>query len=303
MAMAGIAGGDLKLRVQRIIPDMSYLMLTPARKLALAVTAVSVISMPVAAGAMNARYLNAQSKQQLPSSETSDSPKAFEVATVRPSRLTPGCFSTLPPGGVRFRVTCASLRVLISIAYKIDSNRIDGPSKELDRLYDVNATTDDQALRGSDVGPMLQTLLTERFHLQIHTVQRPVSGFELVAANGGSKLKKTAVADINAAQSVSAGKGSPNFIAPGMIQGTAANMQTIAALLSIPAGGPVVDKTELKGYFDVSLHFAPIDDKDSELPSFFTAVEEQLGLKLRPAKVPTTFLVISHIDSEPVMDQ
>jgi uncharacterized protein (TIGR03435 family) len=145
-------------------------------------------------------------------------------------------------------------------------------------------------------------LLADRFHLQVHTTERPVSGFELVIAEGGPKLKKTAATDINEAQRVHAGQGSPNFIMRGMIQGTAANMQTVAGLLGIPAGGPVVDRTGLQGFYDVSLHFAPQDAKDSDLPDFFAAVKEQLGLKLKPAKVPTKFLVVDSVDPNPALD-
>ncbi|HUZ95443.1 MAG TPA: TIGR03435 family protein, partial [Edaphobacter sp.] len=76
----------------------------------------------------------------------------------------------------------------------------------------------------------------------------------------------------------------------------------VAGLLGIPAGGPVVDRTGLKGFYDLSLHFAPVDAKDSDLPDFFTAVEEQLGLKLKPAKVPAKFLVVDSVDPKPALD-
>ena len=300
-AMAGVSGGELKRRIQRIVNTLSYQKLTLGRKLALAAAGAFILSLPVAAGVMDARQVHAQSRQQPSSLGASDRAKAFEAATVRPSRATPGCFSMLPLGGSHFSVTCVSLRGLIAMAYGMSDSRIKGPSKELDRLYDINATTGDHPMQRSDVAPLLRTLLAERFHLQVHTTERVVSGFELVVAKGGPKLKKTSATNINDAQAVRAGQGSPNFIARGMVQCTAENTHEIAAVLGLPAGAPVVDRTGLQGNYDVSLHFAPEDDKDSDLPDFFAAVEEQLGLKLDPARVPTKFLVVDSMNSEPAL--
>jgi uncharacterized protein (TIGR03435 family) len=64
-------------------------------------------------------------------------------------------------------------------------------------------------------------------------------------------------------------------------------------------GKPVVDRTEVKGLYEVDLHFAPEAATDSTLPSLFTALEEQVGLKLVPQRVPVEMLIVDHVESEP----
>ncbi|GGH07746.1 M56 family metallopeptidase [Silvibacterium dinghuense] len=302
-AMAGVSGGSLKHRIERILDGLSHRELTRARKLTLAAAVVCVIGLPLTAGLMNIHSVHAQTEQEPSLPGAGDHAKAFDVATVRPSHLTSGCASMLPPGSTHYSVTCMDLRVLIAMAYGVNSHRVDGPSKELDRYYDINASTGNHPWQQTDIAPMLQTLLAERFHLKVHIIERPVDGFAMVVAKGGPRLKQTSAANVNEAQAIHAGQGAPNFIARGMVQGTAASLRQIASLLSFPAGAPVVDHTGLQGFYDVSLHFAPDDDKDSDQPGFFSAVEEQLGLKLQPAKVPATFLVVDHVDANPSLDQ
>jgi uncharacterized protein (TIGR03435 family) len=76
-------------------------------------------------------------------------------------------------------------------------------------------------------------------------------------------------------------------------------MKTLASILERPAGHPVVDKTGIAGNFEIKLRYAPPNDSKSDLPDFFTALQEQLGLKLEPQKVPVEMLVIDHADKIP----
>lgn len=73
----------------------------------------------------------------------------------------------------------------------------------------------------------------------------------------------------------------------------------VASLLSIVLHAPVSDATGLTGHFNINLTYAPDTSTDSNLPSFFTAVEEQLGLKLQPAKVTVDTIIVDHVDLEP----
>jgi uncharacterized protein (TIGR03435 family) len=73
----------------------------------------------------------------------------------------------------------------------------------------------------------------------------------------------------------------------------------IAGVLAHRAGQPVVDKTGLTGTYDFTLSYAPANDANSSLPDFFTALQEQLGLKLQPEKLPVDFLVIDRVDKVP----
>lgn len=62
---------------------------------------------------------------------------------------------------------------------------------------------------------------------------------------------------------------------------------------------PVADQTGLRGTYDIRLNYAPMDGTDSSLPSIYTALEEQLGLKLEKQTVPVEIFVIDHVDKEP----
>jgi uncharacterized protein (TIGR03435 family) len=221
---------------------------------------------------------------------------AFEVASIRPAHLTQGCFSMLPPGGTQYAVTCFTLRNLIGIAYK--TSYIDGGGSALDTYYDVRATAPGGVPWTFDtVHPMMQQLLSERFHLRVHTGKRELSGYGLFVAKGGSKLHPAAPGPV--AQGQKAGEPSRNFIYPGQVQGRSVNASGIAGLFSALEHAPVVDHTGLSGTFNVDLSYAPDNSTDSNLPSFFTAIEEELGLKLKPEKVTVDTVVIDHVDDAP----
>ena len=220
---------------------------------------------------------------------------AFETASIRPSHLTIGCFSMLPPGGTHYELTCVTLRNLIEMAYK--TSYIDGGGGALDTYYDLRATTPDGPWTTDTAGPMVQKLLAERFHLVVHAGKREVSGYGMVVAKGGPKLHS--VAPESVVQGQKAGEPSRNFIYPGKVQGSGLTPGGIASLLSAVMHAPVVDHTGLAGMFDIDLSYAPDNSTESNLPSFFTAVEEQLGLRLKPEKVIVDTLVVDHADDAP----
>ncbi len=76
-------------------------------------------------------------------------------------------------------------------------------------------------------------------------------------------------------------------------------LSAFATSLRSPAGRPVVDRTGIPGNYDFSLSYARDGDTDSSLPSFFTALQEQFGLKLEPAKAPLEIVVIDHVERVP----
>ena len=69
-------------------------------------------------------------------------------------------------------------------------------------------------------------------------------------------------------------------------------MAVLASMLGRPLGAPVVDKTGINGTYDFDLNFAPVEGAGSSLPSIFSAIQEQLGLKLESQRVPLQMLVI-----------
>lgn len=201
----------------------------------------------------------------------------------------------LAPGGTQYAVTCLTLRNLIQIAF--DTTYIDGADKELDAHYDVRASTGETPWTQKSIKPMMQQLLAQRFHLVVHQGKRELSGYHVMIAKGGSKLQSVSPESIPKGQK--AGEGSSNFIYPGVVQGRGVDAWGLAGLLSAVLHAPVADDTGLKGVFNIDLKYAPDNSTDSNLPSFFTAVEEQLGLKLQPGKVTVDTLVIDHVDAEP----
>ncbi len=223
---------------------------------------------------------------------------AFETASVRPSHVTASCFSMLPPGSTHYDLTCVSLRFLIALAYNGSTSHIEGGGNALESLYDLRATTPDEIpWTAESVLPMLRQFLAERFHLVVHTGKREIAGYGLAVAKGGPKLH--AVAAESVVQGHKAGEPSQNFTYPGHAQGRGLNSDGIASLLAMVLQAPVVDHTGISGLYNVDLSYAPDNAPDSSLPSLFTAVEEQLGLKLKPEKVMVDTIVVDHADDAP----
>ena len=206
-----------------------------------------------------------------------------------------GCFSLLPPGGTQYAITCATLRNLIGLAY--GTSYIEGGGKALDTYYDVRASTGEKPWTQESIRPMMRQLLVQRFHLVVHDATGERSGYRLLIAKGGPKMQLVSAESIPKGQR--AGEPSQNFIYPGQVQGRGVDSRGIVGLLSAILHAPVTDATGLKGVFNIDLRYAPDNSTESNLPSFFTAVEEQLGLKLQPARVIVDTIVIDHVDSEP----
>lgn len=215
---------------------------------------------------------------------------SFEVASVRvtpPDRV--GYTSISPSGAGTFAATNVTLEVLIGLAYGMDSNLISGKQNWLgSQSYDVSAKPEGaQGLSYEQLRPMLQKLLAERFKLRVHREVKDSSGYALVVAKDGPKLQAT--------------KGDPPrpMILKNGLRANNVSMETFASMLARPTGREVVDKTGLQGNFDFKLDYAPEGATDSSLPSIFTALQEQLGLKLTPQKVPVETLVIDWVERVP----
>jgi uncharacterized protein (TIGR03435 family) len=190
-----------------------------------------------------------------------------------------------------FTMKSVPLTFLIQFAYNIESadDIAAMPGWMESQEYDVSAKVEgDQQLTLEQMRPMLRRLLEQRFHLVFHRETKMTSGFELIVAKGGSKLQPSKDNGKPFAQILS------NRLDVGHM-----DAQHIAGVLAHRAGQPVVDKTGLTGNYDFTLSYAPANDPNSNLPDFFTALQEQLGLKLESQKVPVDFLVIDHIDKIP----
>jgi uncharacterized protein (TIGR03435 family) len=221
--------------------------------------------------------------------QTPAPPTAFEVASVR---LVPpgqgGTISISPSGSPTFTATI-NLENLIAMAYGVDSdNLLNGPSWLGSQLYDVTAKVEgNPRLTYEQLKAPLQKLLEERFQLAVHRQTKEGSGYALVAAKSGPKLQETK------------GEAPHAYILKGGLHLQNSSLDDLAGTLKIPAGRPVVNETGIKGQFDIKLKYAPEGAANSELPSLFTALQEQLGLQLVPRKVPVATLVIDHVERVP----
>jgi uncharacterized protein (TIGR03435 family) len=215
-------------------------------------------------------------------------PKSFETASVKLLPGQEGLVNLSANGTDRFTATNTSLGLLIEIAFGVDDTRISaGHWLGLER-YDVTAKAEDGVrLTQDELRPRLQQLLAQRFGLAYHHETKDMSGFALLVSRGGPKLRK------------SSGDPTPPIIYAGGMRSGSWSMESLAWGLSRPLRQPVVDRTAIEGTFDIELTYAPDGDTDSSLPSIFTALQEQLGLRLEPRKVPVEILVIDHIEKIP----
>jgi uncharacterized protein (TIGR03435 family) len=200
----------------------------------------------------------------------------------------------------RFTVTNMPLQAIIEFAYDVKESQLSGLSGPVDSArFDIEA----KLLPPDGAAPAMQPtaelqarivlLLADRFHLKAHLQPKVMPVYELVVAHGGPKIKlsqdelKSNSWNINGENSekILTGKGS--------------NMADLAAALSDEAGREVIDKTGLKGHADITLKWSDevaMEQGGPNVISIFTAVEEQLGLKLQPSKGPVDTLVIDHVE-------
>jgi bla regulator protein blaR1 len=253
---------------------------------------------------------------------TSGSLPSFEVATIKPSQPgVTGIRAFGPKGTDRFVAMNVTVKDLIDFAYTIDDDRqVVGLSGWMSsHRYDIDAKVGDADVAAMSKLPphygawdpyrfMQQSLLADRFKLKVHFETRELPIYALVVAKGGPKLKASAMDPANPAETV---KPRSVRLGVGTASGEGARISSLAELLEKQGevGNPpdgrgrvVVDKTNLSGLYDWTLHWTPWQDlssgesSDSHGPSLFTALQEQLGLKLEPTKGKVEVVVIDHIE-------
>jgi uncharacterized protein (TIGR03435 family) len=218
----------------------------------------------------------------------------FEVASIKPSPrpITPRTPMKTDPARVVYNNMTA--RILIQIAYKMDDWMISGIPKGLDsELYDVAATLPAGASQ-EQVPAMLQSLLAERFQLAVRLETRQFPVYALTVAKNGPKLKP---GETEEQWHEGAMKGG---IFRGEMQLHQCSMPSLASALSRVADRPVIDRTSLTGNYDVVLKWTPDQtqpgDQKNDNPPIYTAVTEQLGLKLEPTKAPIEILIVTRME-------
>lgn len=217
-------------------------------------------------------------------------PASFDVASIKPGNADPGSSGVDTDRGL-LRMQNVTLRRCIMSAYSVSGFEILGGPKWLDDLrYDIIART--SAAGGNDaLMEMLQSLLADRFHLSLHRATQSLTGYSLTVSKGGIKATP------------SDGDGSSTNGGKGRIDAKGATMARLAMRLSNLLGAPVVDMTQESRKFDFSLRWSPesmlsgpVTADTPNAPTLFTALQEQLGLKLDSRKVPVEVLVIDHAE-------
>lgn len=252
-------------------------------------------------------------------------PSAFEVASIKPDQSGSGnrFIGFSDPG--RYRATNIPAVSLIEIAYNVQRFQLSGgPSWINSQTYDVEAKVDESVVaelqklsdeqKEDRVRAMLRSLLADRFKLKVNQQKRELPIFALVIAKGGAKLTPTA---LSPASANTAGQHSGWGIFPGKLKGTAITMNELARVLEsqpVVGGRVIINDTKMDGSYDLTLEWAPDSstlspratggDQASDNPplaqttgpSIFTALQEQLGLKLERRKGPVDTVIIEHIE-------
>ena len=229
---------------------------------------------------------------------------AFEVATIKPVESTPksGRFIVMQ-GTNRFVEKDYTLRLLIAAAWNLNPKAVTGgPAWIETEHYDILALTpgDKQPTHDEQMA-MLRTLLADRFRLTFHRESKIFPIYSLELAKGGSKLKPSTASPTDQPQVISTVY--PERI---LMPARNASMADFTSVLQRAIlDRPVVDNTNLTGRYDFDLEWAPDESQfggdipastDASIPPFFTAIEQQLGLRIVATRGPIQAIVVDHAD-------
>jgi uncharacterized protein (TIGR03435 family) len=224
------------------------------------------------------------------------------VASVKPNNAAdPSGLTEYQPGG-RFTAIAATVRTLLRLAYRIQDYQLVGaPAWFSSKRFDIAAKVEDNPPPSLQI--LLQTLLKDRFGLAIHNETRELPTFALVQARSdgkpGPQLVKSAfdcAAYLAAPHPPPEPGRTPNCatrINSGSLSGKSISMTQLATSLAPFVSRFTVDKTGLTGGFDVELTWS---SDDSAEPGIFTAIQEQLGLKLVSEKGPVNVMVVDRAE-------
>jgi bla regulator protein blaR1 len=322
VCVAGVTGSDLKRRIEQIMTNNARAPLGLARKTLLAVAGLMAFVTPVAVGALNPP---AQTREVA----AADTLPAFEEISIRPN-VTPGRGGRggqMQPG--RFVAQNLTLKTILKRAYAragsspgggidlLDQQIAGGPEWLDADKFDIVATTGG-ATEPAQMRLMIQRMLAERFKLVAHWETRELPVYLLVKARPdgalGAGLTRTTDEECAAARRdgpppmPEPGKPAPPppcgaiQFGPGQLVARGAPLEWLAnVLVTVPVitgvDRPVIDRTEITGNYGFTLKFAPAQaaNADPDRPHLFTALEEQLGLKLESTQAPVDVLVIDSV--------
>ena len=299
-------------------------------KLLLITAALLAVAVPVVFGLLRATPSQAGTQTQ----DAATTAFTYEVASIKPNKSGNNMVRLmLPPNGLTG--TNVTLQMLIKAAYGVEDNQISGvPSWLNSERYDIDAKMDSSVAdelrklsedqRKLERQRMLQALLADRLKLTVHRETKELPIYALVIAKNGPKLQEAKPGDTYA----NGIKGPDGRSVPGMMRMTMGAggkseltvqgqpLASLARLLSGQLHRTVLDQTGLKGIYDYTLQWTPdqgpapmfkgteggqpgpdgAPPPESSGPSIFTAIQEQLGLKLESQKGPVEIIVIDHVE-------
>jgi uncharacterized protein (TIGR03435 family) len=242
-------------------------------------------------------------------------PQSFDVASVKPHpqsgdgmirvRMNGGP-GTPDPG--RLNYENVSLKAVLGKAFDVKSYQLTAPDWTDSERFDITAKIP-QGTTKEQFGVMLQSLLAERFKLTYHRDKKELPAYVLVVGKAGSKMKVSeAPAAGGTSMRMQPGKATMNA--------TGVSMTQLVDMLANQVERPIVDGTELTGKYDFTLEFAPEmrnvpgmpmmagggpggPPEGESAPSLFTAVQEQLGLRLEPKKAMLDLIVVDRLEKTP----
>ena len=317
LSMAGRS--DLSARIAAVLDEAQVRGRLGRRRAAIILAAAGVLA--AAVGPLRAQTTQGAAVQNAP---------AFDVVSIRENKSGESSQTMRRQPGGRLIINNLPLRMLIMNAYGLQEGQLVGVPDWIDSArYDVTAVASGEfaVTEPGTVGPlnlMMQRMLVDRFRLAVHTETRELPIYALTLARSDGRLGpriRTAAIDCQAAmnamlkqmqsggatsappQRPDGGPGCGMRMGPGsQLTAGGASMAALARLLAVPVGRLVLDRTGLNGGFDFDLEFtadpaagAP-PAPDTGAPSMFTALEEQLGLKLRADRAPVEVLVIDGVE-------
>lgn len=268
-------------------------------KLLISTTAIAAIVVPISMGLLHPPLMCAQSPAER---------LGFDVASIRLSKPGGRGGGIRPlPGGQTYVATNVPVRLIIRLMYRLaDSQLVGGPAWLNTELYDIEAKTEMRGATSDQLHEMFQTLLTDRFKLRFHEETNEASRYVLTVDKAGSKMKISEAPNNFDIPIQGAGRGK--------IVGRRVPMPYFCWFLSQGLNAPVVDQTGLDKNYDFALEWSPeLQDAakagpallgntanepapSSDGPTLFTALREQLGLKLESRKGPVQVFVIDHVE-------
>jgi uncharacterized protein (TIGR03435 family) len=232
-------------------------------------------------------------------------PLEFDVVSVKPNRSGATAMNIVsPPMSDGVTITNMPVETILQWAYGISlSDEMAGvPEWARKERYDVTAkvsAADVAAFRRVtdpvQRAPMLQKILVDRFGLKFHSEMKELPVYALVVGKDGVRM--TEIQPAMGANGMKEGGG--RQMGPGMIRSMGQPMKPLVDALTRELRRMVIDRTGLAGYYNFTLRWAPEDGAatdDGSAPSIFTAVQEQLGLKLEPARAQVRVLVVDRLE-------